>query len=372
MSNDSTGLDRVQALIGDDYQLQFIIGHGGMSTVWLAKESQSGREVAIKVLRPEFSDNEEFLTRFRNEAEAAENINSENVVGTYDYREADDPAGNVFCFIVMEYVRGESLADMLRRRGKLEQEQALDVLEQAAHGLAVIHRMGLVHRDIKPGNILITESGQVKITDFGIAKAAEAVPLTRTGMVVGTAQYVSPEQAQGHPVTACSDVYSLGVVGYEILAGHRPFSGDSTVSVAIAHINEAPPVLPREIAPQIRELLGICLRKDPQRRYADGNELSHAISAVRFHKRPPQPRSAAVAGQAPQHHPGSSTTALGNATVPTTVNPAVTPPQPQMLPAAPRASAHEPAFLPRSNHRCNNPAAPSPASTHPPRRDMVP
>ncbi|MBV7302343.1 serine/threonine-protein kinase [Corynebacterium sp. TAE3-ERU2] len=338
MSNDSTGLDRVQALIGNDYQLQFIIGHGGMSTVWLAKESQSGREVAIKVLRPEFSDNEEFLTRFRNEAEAAENINSENVVGTYDYREADDPAGNVFCFIVMEYVRGESLADMLRRRGKLEQEQALDVLEQAAHGLAVIHRMGLVHRDIKPGNILITESGQVKITDFGIAKAAEAVPLTRTGMVVGTAQYVSPEQAQGHPVTACSDVYSLGVVGYEILAGHRPFSGDSTVSVAIAHINEAPPVLPREIAPQIRELLGICLRKDPQRRYADGNELSHAISAVRFHKRPPQPRSAAVAGQAPQHHPGSSTTALGNATVPTTVNPAVTPPRPQMLPAAPRAA----------------------------------
>ncbi|WKD60085.1 Serine/threonine-protein kinase PknA [Corynebacterium ciconiae DSM 44920] len=338
MSNDSTGLDRVQALIGDDYQLQFIIGHGGMSTVWLATESHTGRDVAVKVLRPEFSDNEEFLTRFRNEAEAAENIASDNVVATYDYREADDPAGNVFCFIVMEYVRGESLADMIRRRGTLDQEQALDVLEQAAHGLAVIHRMGLVHRDIKPGNILITESGQVKITDFGIAKAAEAVPLTRTGMVVGTAQYVSPEQAQGHKVTACSDVYSLGVVGYEVLAGRRPFNGDSTVSVAIAHINEAPPVLPRDIAPEIRELIGICLRKDPQRRYADGDELSHAISAVRFHNRPPQPRSAAVAGRAPQHHPGSSTTALGNATVPTTVNPAVTPPRPQVLPAAPRTS----------------------------------
>ena len=183
--------ERFQALIGDDYRLQWVIGHGGMSTVWLADDVRNDREVAIKILRPEFSDNNEFLSRFRNEAEAAESIDSTNVVATYDYREIDDPVGTTFCFIAMEYVRGESLADMLAREGSLPEEMALDVMEQAAHGLSIIHRMGLVHRDIKPGNLLITQNGRVKITDFGIAKAAAAVPLTRTGMVVGTAQYVS-------------------------------------------------------------------------------------------------------------------------------------------------------------------------------------
>ena len=142
--------------------------------------------------------------------------------------------------MALEYVRGESLADLLARENTLQEELALDVLEQAAHGLSIIHRMELVHRDIKPGNLLITQNGQVKITDFGIAKAAAAVPLTRTGMVVGTAQYVSPEQAQGKDVTPASDVYSLGVVGYEMLAGKRPFTGDSSVSIALAHINQEP------------------------------------------------------------------------------------------------------------------------------------
>ena len=184
---DSTGKDRLQELIGPDYRLQWLIGHGGMSTVWLADDMVNDREVAVKVLRPEFSDNAEFLSRFRNEAEAAEKIHSDHVVATYDYREVPAPAGHTFCFIVMEYIRGESLADMLEREAKLPEDLALDVMEQAAHGLSVIHRMGLVHRDIKPGNILITANGTVKITDFGIAKAAAAVPLTRTGMVVGTA-----------------------------------------------------------------------------------------------------------------------------------------------------------------------------------------
>lgn len=335
MTHDSTGMDRVQSLIGNDYTLHFIIGHGGMSTVWLATDNRAGDEVAIKVLRPEFSDNNEFLSRFRNEAHSATSIVSDNVVATRDYREADDPAGHVFCFIVMEYVRGESLADMIARRGRLDEDQALDVLEQAAHGLAVIHRMRLVHRDIKPGNILVTERGVVKITDFGIAKAAESVPLTRTGMVVGTAQYVSPEQAQGRRVTAASDVYSLAVVGYELLSGHRPFGGESSVSVAIAHINETPPPLPADITPETRELIATCLSKDPQQRYADGNEMSHAISAVRFGRRPPEPRTAALARRAPEYHPTSTTRALGHATMPTTTIPSVTPPRPQVLPAPP-------------------------------------
>lgn len=316
---DTTGRERLQRLIGEDYQLQWIIGHGGMSTVWLADDMVHEREVAIKVLRPEFSDNREFLDRFRNEAIAAESITSENVVRTYDFREIPDPAGHTFCFIAMEFVRGESLADLLSREGTLHEALALDVMEQAAHGLAVIHRMGLVHRDIKPGNLLVTQNGQVKITDFGIAKAAAAVPLTRTGMVVGTAQYVSPEQAQGHTVTSASDVYSLGVVGYEMLSGGRPFAGDSSVSVVIAHINQAPPALPTSVTAQARELIGISLRKDPNTRFADGNELALAVAAVRGGNRPPQPKSAAMTQVAREPSPTASTVALGNVAQPATV-----------------------------------------------------
>lgn len=321
--NGADNKEHLQQLIGDDYQLQWIIGHGGMSTVWLADDPAHDREVAIKVLRPEFSDNNEFLSRFRNEAKAAESIDSENVVATYDYREVEDPYGGVtFCFMVLEYVRGESLADLLARESRLPEALALDVMEQAAHGLSIIHRMNLVHRDIKPGNLLITQNGQVKITDFGIAKAAAAVPLTRTGMVVGTAQYVSPEQAQGRPVTPASDVYSLGVVGYEMLAGERPFTGDSSVSVALAHISQNPEPLSTNISAPVRELVGITLRKDPATRYADGNELALAVSAVRLGKRPPAPKSAAVAGIAPEPSPTAATQALGNATNPTTIHPA--------------------------------------------------
>ena len=319
MSN-SDNKEHLQALIGDDYQLQWIIGHGGMSTVWLADDVHGDREVAIKVLRPEFSDNTEFLSRFRNEAQSAESITSENVVATYDYRELEDN-GRTFCFMALEYVRGESLADLLAREGALPETLALDVMEQAAHGLAVIHRMGLVHRDIKPGNLMITQNGQVKITDFGIAKAAAAVPLTRTGMVVGTAQYVSPEQAQGLDVTPASDVYSLGVVGYEMLAGKRPFSGDSSVSVALAHISQAPEPLSTSISAPARELIGISLRKDPTTRFADGNELTNAVSAVRNGQRPPQPKSAALAPMAAEPSPSASTEMLASVANPKTATP---------------------------------------------------
>ena len=326
--NSADNKKHLQELIGEDYQLQWIVGHGGMSTVWLADDVHNDREVALKVLRPEFSDNNEFLSRFRNEAKAAESIDSENVVATYDYRELEDN-GRTFCYMALEYIRGESLADLLAREGALPETLALDVMEQASHGLSVIHHMGLVHRDIKPGNLMITQNGQVKITDFGIAKAAAAVPLTRTGMVVGTAQYVSPEQAQGYEVGPTSDVYSLGVVGYEMLAGKRPFSGDSSVSVALAHISQAPEPLSTSISAPTRELIGMALRKDPNTRFADGNEFTNAISAVRQGQRPPQPKSAALAPIADEPSPSASTEMLANMAQPTTVRPAVQPSTPQ-------------------------------------------
>ena len=331
---DVNNRENIQALVGDAYELQWVIGHGGMSTVWLADDHANDREVAIKILRPEFSDNDEFLDRFRNEADAARSIESDNVVATYDYAEVTESNGHTFCFIVMEYIRGESLADLLQREGKLDESLALDVLEQAAHGLSIIHRMGLVHRDIKPGNLLITQNGQVKIADFGIAKAAEAVPLTRTGMVVGTAQYVSPEQAQGHAVTPASDVYSLGVVGYEMLAGKRPFQGDSSVSVALAHINQAPVALSTQISAPARELIGIALRKDAYTRFADGNEFAVAASKVRLGQRPPAPKSAALATVAQEPAPSASTQQLSQVTNARTASPSNARPRtPQPVPA---------------------------------------
>lgn len=306
---DRTEIERTQRLLGERFELQWIIGRGGMSTVWLAHDVEQQRDVAVKILKPEYTENEEFRARFRNEASAAQDLDSPNVVRTYDSGEVEDPDnGTVFCYIIMEYIRGESLADVLSRESSLPQNLALDVLTQTAAGLKAIHEAGLVHRDIKPGNLLITSDGFVKITDFGIAKAAAAVPLTRTGMVVGTAQYVSPEQAQGDQVGPASDVYSLGVVGFEMLAGYRPFSGESTVSVAIKHISETPPELPEEVDPNLRELIKVCLRKNPRTRYADGAELVAATVMVAEGKQPPSPHN--VPNVSTEPHP--LTEQLGN------------------------------------------------------------
>lgn len=290
LNADRLDANHTQQLLGDNFELNWVIGRGGMSTVWLAWDNTGRRNVAVKILKPEYTDQVEFRTRFRNESMTARNITSPNVVATYDYEEITVD-GSVFCYIVMEYVRGESLADVLQREKKLPENLGLDVIAQAAEGLQAIHDAGLVHRDIKPGNLLITSDGIVKVTDFGIAKAAEAVPLTRTGMVVGTAQYVSPEQARGKTVTASSDIYSLGVVGYELLTGQRPFNGESSVSVAIKHISEEPPELPDWLSEETRELISICLRKDADQRYANGEELAAATQAVIAGEAPPEPHA---------------------------------------------------------------------------------
>ncbi|WP_420536408.1 serine/threonine-protein kinase [Corynebacterium heidelbergense] len=343
---DRTDIDRTQHLLGPRYELSWIIGRGGMSTVWLAFDHEADRDVAVKILKPEYTENPEFRARFRNESEAAEALRSENVVTTYDYGEVREN-GAVFCFIVMEYVRGETLADVLRREQVLPEALSLDVMAQTAKGLHAIHEAGMVHRDIKPANLLITPQGVVKVTDFGIAKAAEAVPLTRTGMVVGTAQYVSPEQAQGLRVGPASDIYSLGVVGYEILAGHRPFSGDSSVSVAIKHISEAPQPLPQSVSGPMRELIGICLRKDPSRRFADGEELAQATVFVSRGQRPPRPHLVPAIDIGDQPHTEElAQVATGQGTaVPPRQGPAV-PVVPPQLGMPPNSSGRQPTPAP--------------------------
>ncbi len=269
------------ALIADRYRLIRLIATGGMGQVWEATDSRLNRRVAVKVLKSEFSSDPEFLERFRFEARTTAQLNHPGIAGIYDYGETRDSSGDSTAYLVMELVNGEPLNAVLARVGRLAVPHALDMLEQTGRALQVAHDAGVVHRDVKPGNILITPTGQVKITDFGIAKAVENSPVTRTGMVMGTAQYIAPEQALGQDATAASDVYSLGIVGYEALSGRRPFTGDGALTVAMKHVQETPAPMPADLPPNIRELIDITLTKDPAGRYASGGEFADAVAAVR-------------------------------------------------------------------------------------------
>ncbi|MGF7122116.1 serine/threonine-protein kinase [Rhodococcus sp. TAF43] len=277
------------SVIGGRYRLQRLIATGGMGQVWEATDSRLDRRVAVKVLKAEFSSDPEFLERFRIEARTTAQLNHPGIAGVYDYGETRDEAGANLAYLVMELVAGEPLNAVLARVGRLSIPHALDMLEQTGRALQVAHSAGVVHRDVKPGNILITPTGQVKITDFGIAKAVDASPVTRTGMVMGTAQYIAPEQALGQEATAASDVYSLGVVGYEALSGRRPFGGGGTLTVAMKHVQEPPEPMPAELPAPIRELIDITLTKDPAGRYSNGGEFADAVAAVRAGRRPPPP-----------------------------------------------------------------------------------
>ncbi|MHA4852999.1 protein kinase domain-containing protein [Rhodococcus sp. MSC1_016] len=282
------------ALIANRYRLIRLIATGGMGQVWEATDNRLNRRVAVKVLKSEFSSDPEFLERFRFEARTTAQLNHSGIAGIYDYGEVRDSTGDSTAYLVMELVNGEPLNAVLARVGRLAVPHALDMLEQTGRSLQVAHDAGVVHRDVKPGNILITPTGQVKITDFGIAKAVENSPVTRTGMVMGTAQYIAPEQALGQDATAASDVYSLGIVGYEALSGRRPFIGDGAITVAMKHVQEAPAPLPADLPPNIRELIEITIAKDPTVRYSSGGEFADAVAAVRAGRRPPPP--GAVAG----------------------------------------------------------------------------
>lgn len=263
-----------QQTFGGRYAVLERVGSGGMAEVYRARDDLLGREVAIKVLHEHFSKDRSFVERFRREAQAAANLNHPNIVSLYDYGSSDDTY-----FIVMEFIEGRSLSDIIDAEGPLLPERAAEIAADVASALERAHSNGLVHRDVKPSNIMITDSGQTKVTDFGIARALGGdgeQTMTQTGMVIGTASYLSPEQAQGHPVDGRSDVYALGVVLYEMLTGRPPFGGETPLAIAYKHVREtaeAPSTGNRDVPHGLDSITMKALAKNPDNRYASAAEM---------------------------------------------------------------------------------------------------
>jgi beta-lactam-binding protein with PASTA domain/predicted Ser/Thr protein kinase len=270
--------------LGGRYEIGDLLGRGGMAEVHLGVDSRLGRSVAVKMLRPDLARDPSFQTRFRREAHSAASLNHPSVVAVYDTGE-DQHRGNPVPYIVMEYVEGSTLRDLLASGSKLVPERALEIVDGVLEALAYSHQHGIVHRDIKPANVMLTRSGDVKVMDFGIARAMDdmGATMTQTSAVIGTAQYLSPEQARGQQVDARSDLYSTGCLLYELLTGRPPFVGDSPVSVAYQHVREDP-VPPSHIDPDLPPGLDAivlkALAKDREARYQSADEMRHDIASA--------------------------------------------------------------------------------------------
>ena len=268
-----------ETILGNRYEIIDKIGDGGMAFVYKAKDILLNRIVAVKVLRPEFVDDEEFLAKFKREAEAVANISHPNIVNVYDVG-AD---GKVH-YIVMEYVDGQNLKEIIKNEGTLDEYTALDITKQIARALGAAHKKGVIHRDIKPHNILISNEGrEVKVADFGIAKAATNSTMTNIGSIIGSVHYFSPEQAKGKPVKNNADLYSLGIVLYEMILGKVPFRGDSPISIALQHINEDIEFTSEEkttIPQSIRTLIKKLTEKSPEDRYQSTEEVIEDIEYI--------------------------------------------------------------------------------------------
>jgi eukaryotic-like serine/threonine-protein kinase len=258
------------------YRLDERLASGGMGEVWKATDELLGRPVAVKVLKEQYSSDESFRARFRAEARFAASLQHSGIAQVYDYGEQENLA-----YLVMELVPGETLSRILSREGRLSADTALDIMGQAARALHVAHSTGIIHRDIKPANLMVTADGVVKITDFGIARAGGSSTMTQTGQVMGTAQYVSPEQATGQLITPASDLYSLGVVAYECLAGMPPFTADTPIALALMHVREEPPPLPPDVPPAVRVLVSAMMAKDPADRPLGAQEVAEQVRVLR-------------------------------------------------------------------------------------------
>ncbi len=292
-------------ILAGRYEILGPLSEGGMALVCRGRRVDDGRAVAIKILRDQYAHNAEFVARFEREAQAVSRLSHPHMVPVFDHGRDGD-----IHYIVMEFVEGEDLKTLLRRTGTLDEAEARRIAAQVCEVLEYAHGMGIVHRDIKPQNILIGHDGEVKVTDFGIARALAATTITETGTVLGSVQYLSPEQARGLGVGRSADLYSLGVVLYEAMTGGLPFDGDTPISIALRHMHEAPPIPRRNGARLSREMEGIILKalsKDPDHRYRSALEMRGDLlgTTSRWRLQPPEAESTAVIRPAPagKEHP---------------------------------------------------------------------
>ncbi|AVT30933.1 serine/threonine protein kinase [Plantactinospora sp. BC1] len=324
-------------LLGNRYRLDERIAGGGMGDVWRGTDEVLGRTVAVKILLPALLDEPGFAERFRGEARTMATINHPGVVDVYDYGSDQQIA-----FLVMEYVEGDALSRTLSRVGRLTPARTMALVAQAADALQAAHDKGIVHRDVKPGNLLVRPNGTLVLTDFGIARSALVGQLTAAGSVLGTASYISPEQAAGEVATACSDVYALGVVAYQCLAGRRPFEGNSAIEIAMKHVRDTPRQLPGDIPPAIRAIVERSMAKDPKARWQSAAELAavsrQAAATIGMANQPGRPVGSLPV---PPQRPAPPPAAPVMPPRPTSV-----PPAPRVPPAAARVAPHSPAVAP--------------------------
>src|SRR6195952_5391077 len=265
-------------IVDGRYTIERRLGSGGMADVYFAMDSQLGRQIALKVLHRRFARDREFVERFRREASAAAGLQHPNVVGVFDRGEYDGTY-----YIAMEYLPGRTLKEVIQQEAPLDQERVIALAIQILQAASFPHRRGVIHRDFKPHNVIAGADGRLKVTDFGIARAG-ASEMTETGSIMGPAQYLSPEQAQGQRVGAPADLYSIGVIVYEMLTGHVPFAGESAVSIALKHVSEEPPPLRQarpDVNPRLEQAVGRALLKDPAQRYASADEFIAALEQAR-------------------------------------------------------------------------------------------
>jgi beta-lactam-binding protein with PASTA domain len=312
-------------MVDSRYRILHRIGSGGMADVYCAEDTHLGRRVALKVLHRRFAQDQEFVERFRREASAAAGLQHPNVVGVFDRGRHDGTY-----YIAMEHLPGRTLKEIVTEEAPLAQDRVVDFGLQILYAAGFAHRHGVIHRDFKPHNVIVDEQAHAKVTDFGIARAG-ASEMTETGSIMGTAQYLSPEQAQGHAVTATSDLYSIGVMLYEMLAGRLPFEGDSAVSIALKHLSESPvPIsqLRPDVNPALEAVVMAALAKDPARRWQTAEDFAEALSAA--------------AAQTGETQPAGDTSAF--APVPAAVDGGSPPPLAPVAAPAPRKPRRWPWF----------------------------
>ena len=280
--------------LGGRYVLRSLLAVGGMGEVWRGTDSELDREVAVKVLKDGAAKNDTFLRRFRNEAKNAAGLRHPNIAQVYDYGEVDGTP-----YLVMELVEGEPLSTILERERTLSEPRLVTIMRHTCNGLQAAHEAGVMHRDVKPGNLLVQHHDLVKVTDFGVSRGTGQTTLTATGMVMGTAQYLAPELALGKQATAASDLYALGIIAYESMVGRRPFTAASAVDIAIAQVNDDVPPLPASVSPPMAKVITNLLEKNPRKRFKGAAELERYLAGFTFEPPSLDPLAQAPAASAP-------------------------------------------------------------------------